>query len=479
MAESRHAGPALQDSTLLTVAALLLFLLLGQDSFYKADGQGLVLALEHGEWRHHLHALYLPIVHGLAWILAPLELGTFRVATVASAGGTALGVFFLHRAALERGLSRVDALLAVLFVALSPAVLFFATVVELHGPFQAFAGLAWLGVSRLDRHARTSAAVGLGAATGLAALAHGTGHLLPALLLPWFFARQLSRRVALRRILTLAGIALGAHVLLTLAAALLFLLLGIPTGNLPAFLEFYVENLAGPDNIPHTLFGEWLVPFLPLSLLWIPALFERTPRVEAAAFGASLVLYLAAAFLLVGRGDEYGAYLLPLAYGAACLGVRVFKKPVLGALLLLSLLIAVYEVERHDHPRGSARYVTDLMAATEVESSYYLLVSDELDPMLKAGVKNVEFQLLGISLELLEKASARDRPRVLEAFSQVLEAQRGKGKSVYLTKGAFDMLKAASATASVRVLLDHLESGYEFEDIQHGSFRAYRIEPKD
>jgi hypothetical protein len=180
----------LLDGTLLALAALALYACLAQEVTY-GDGDQLLNYMLGGNLTYWTHFFYLPLLAGAHAVLGEFGFTLHDSGVAFSAAGTALGVFGAHAGASRLGLSRGAALLVGILVATAPAVLFFATVVEVHGPFFAFAGLSFVCTARFVASPGVARGAELGAVTGLAVGAHATGNLLPCLLLP--FAGVLAR----------------------------------------------------------------------------------------------------------------------------------------------------------------------------------------------------------------------------------------------------------------------------------------------
>ena len=127
---------------------------------------------------------------GTVALLAPFGVSPFVAGGVLSAVATAIGAGLTHAASRVLGLNRADALLVAALTACTPAVMFYASVVELHGVFYAFAALGALRASHLIATPTVANAVLLGLATALAYCFHSTGHLLPLLFAAMFWGAR-------------------------------------------------------------------------------------------------------------------------------------------------------------------------------------------------------------------------------------------------------------------------------------------------
>ncbi|MFQ5506378.1 MAG: hypothetical protein ACE5F1_16535, partial [Planctomycetota bacterium] len=266
------------DTLGLFFLTFLLYSVLAQDVFFKADGPHLVSRLAGGDPHYFHHKLFMPLLIRFGGLLGALGVGPYRAALFFSVTGAAMGVAAGHAGFGLLGMPRRVALLAALFVAFSPAVMFFGTVVELHGPFFGFAGLAFLGMALVHRHRHRRRAHALslllGALTALAAGVHASGLILPAVLLPSLLALS-ERRIRWRRALRLALLAALVHV-----AASFLVSDPLQSGH---FLELGFGHPQGIVHLPGVLLEEWLLPFLPLSLVCLAAFFRPALRLEALA----------------------------------------------------------------------------------------------------------------------------------------------------------------------------------------------------
>ena len=150
------------DGMAIAASALAVYALLGQSRFYLFDAETFYMLVARGELSHPNHPLYLPICAGVAQVLGVFGISLFDAMTFASALGSAIFVFAAHRASACLGLDRASAAGAALLCATVPSVVFFATVVEVHGPFLAFAGAALWQAARACRVKAASGSAGSG-----------------------------------------------------------------------------------------------------------------------------------------------------------------------------------------------------------------------------------------------------------------------------------------------------------------------------
>lgn len=486
---------------------------LGQTTFYPIEGtqwDGLQLIynfLERGNLAHPHHPLYLPLARLFLDATAWSGLGIHRRLTLFSALGVAGAVFLAGLAARRAGLGEGRVLLVQALVALSPAVVFFGTVVELHGPFLFFAFLPFVAAEGvLEARGRRALVLGAlaGGLTWLAALAHSTGNLLAPLVACWLLARGGGFAPAAALVAT--------HLLLLFAGTpLLFALLGADPGTgTGRSLEWLSDKL----HFDRPLFRLWtalrdevLISHPPLWLALLLPLVRRYGR-RALVFGAlGLLPY---AFLIVfGLPDplsgepiyEHGSYLLPLVLPAAWLLsgalARLERAGLRRALAFLLVAAgaarAVQQVRAHDL-RPFRALGAGMRAATGDRRC--LLITGQLDD-LAARILEVP-RALGFHLtDFLVNPSVRPEELAAALEAQVRRLARA-GVPVYLTARAREVLVdpeqaarrihlgpglgLAPLLARLRAvgppLLARLERGFRFEEVRAGPFRAWRLVPR-
>ncbi len=343
--DSERGPPQARDGFLIAAFAVVGYLLLRQESFY-GDAPKLLESRLRGHLLYPQHLLYMPLLALVQNALAPFGVGLFAAGGVLSAVGTGVGVFAGHRAFATLGCDRRQAALAAGLVAACPAVVFFATVVELHGAFVAFAGVAFAAFARVVARPGNGAAVSAGVATALATGAHATGHLLVVLF--WALGEGLGVR---RRWLVVVTC---AHVVGVVA---LPFVLGAVTGrplpdvdSLALLQEFAGRRMRDLPKAGWTVWQELVVPYAPCWIAW-----TTTARVRG-WFALAVLAYLTAAFLLTSIYSERGAYLLPLAFPFAWFAVRRWRTSLVVAALAGSLALGVARVVDYDEPERSRAF---------------------------------------------------------------------------------------------------------------------------
>lgn len=347
-------------SVALFVCAFVAYTLLAGDALYAEDGFFILASLEARSCTRNLHEAFLPQLIAFGDLLSWLALPPHRVATLFSACGAALGVTLTHRAlcVLEPG-DRAAARRATALVVTAPAVVFFATVVEYHGFFFAYAQLALLCAAHLARAPGVKWAVGLGVAIAAATLVHSSGMFLPAVLLPLVLVE--ARSVAPTRRVALCGVAAVVSGVGAFGGRAALQAIFVPR---PLALPGLDAALAGLPYVPHALLTEWLLPFAPVALGALLALRRAATRGLALwLWAAALVYALAASGALYDALWERGAYLLPLVGPAALLSVRSLQRAWVWVLVALGGAAAIVQVRVH--ASAAAAYPTFVQGVQE------------------------------------------------------------------------------------------------------------------
>lgn len=474
---------ARRDRWLLALALLVLYCVLGQDSFYRIDGEYLLWMDVAERPSRGYHSFYRFVFDGLFAVAEPIGLSRFETARFASALGTAIGAAWLHALGPALGLGRGESLWCALAAGLSPAWLFFATVVEVHGVFLPFAVAATHAQLLAVRRPTLPRATAAGLALGLAYLAHPTGALL-------LFQMPLLASLAGRR-LGLLPFALAAGGLLAIVALGSVLLPALGTGvradqPLTILLDG-AADLTRPVTWGRTLWIEWLLPFAPLSVLWLRPWAGRTRRRIAAGFVLLLVPYLTTAQLLAQHGGEHGAYLLPLAWIAA-LCCRPVGRALGLAVLASGFAIGVARIVAHDDPEPPRAYAAGfralagdgplLLLGHQRDFAAYFLHLDDLPLVFVGDVVTVNDP---IRIE-----------RWVAGFDAAARRHLASGRRLFLSQDAWANLRTASRTGrwpltddpptavtgaadAPRALLRLLENRYRLEPVRALGFRGFEL----
>lgn len=467
-ASMRSAG---FDACASFALALLTYWLLGVDDFYKADGPRLVLHLQQGNPLWPQHPFYLPILIALRDVLGDAW-DPFDIALLASSAGAALGVAAARVGFAALGLARARANVATLALGCCPAVLIFASVVEIHGLFFGFACLAFASFSLLDRDLAgrdlTVSAIALAALTAaLAALAagvHASGILLPAIFAPWLITR--AHRWHLFHPRNVAALALGASF-----AGALFAWTD-PVGNRD-FVEGGFGRPQGVEYLPGIVWREYVLALAPLSLLSIASLHKRELRTQVVAYACAATPYAYGALKLLVGELEFGAYLLPLALPASYLSARAFGPRVLMAAAVLGAGLGIYQLDRFRAAPAELERRADIQNAIGDASVLTLLADvDEFEAMLIASPRSDL-----VPLDEFARQAPAQIVAALPYFDQRVAEAQAKGQEVWITEQSLRFL-AAPPTATLpsgSVLLTHLRARYRLEACGAGGFRASRL----
>lgn len=469
--------------------ALVLYLLLGADSFYKVDGIDIVRLLDQGD-AHPWHPGYLPALSAFRWLLAlvGLEPGLLQLGVWFSAVGAAIGVGCARAGMGRLGMDPRLARFATALFATSPMTLTFATVVEFHGPMLAPMGLCFWWLTVQIKTPSFGGMARLGAMCHLPFLIHSQQALLPAWLLAFFVMR---RGVTTRNVL-LAATAGAVHAGLILVLPQLFDHVYGHWAELGEGLQ-KEGSIGRPQSLDYTwdiLVQEWILPWLPLSLLVFLAPFRRPLRREFVAFAIGFVPYLYVSVRQLVFEPEYGAYLLPMTLPAAMLiARRLGTKPYVYLMLVFSF-VGWYRgplAHLHEQREEDKAFAAGVAQAAGEQQPYVLIGSHRELGSAYATLDADEF----IWLRTLA-ARRRDKvaPREIAVVEYFLKQQHADGLAVLATPSAMQNLEdprgamlAEKATLDVPtndelvgpVILEKLRAAFDIVGTAGG---VWRVTPK-
>lgn len=459
------------------LAYALVASLLRQHSLY-GDGALILEGAHSAETRSDAHLAYHLALGALLRWLGPQGIHAHAIGLALSIGGTSLGLALLCRAALLLGASRGASVLLTAAVGSSPAVLFFATTVEVHGFFFAWIGasaLATVWAARAPQPARLAV---LGLVTGSAYFAHATGHLLPllALVLLAAHARTRGEHSRLRALARLALPLLLAHV-----ASVSLLTFGLRAAGIEfdpgagwAYLELCARRHgAQPELFPTVIWNEWLRAHAPWSFAALGAFGARALRPYTLALHLALAAYLALCFLMLATLDERGAYTLPLALPAVALGLLHAPRWLGLAAVLASATLALARIRTHDEPERLAAWESGCTSVLG-EAPALLLVGGGTD-LETCLVRMPERAFLAVGKLALTPDGTRSA--LLAHAHHELDTRLRAGERLVLTREAEQLLLAGRAHGRSlgADLLAALRARYEFRPLESGSFAGHEL----
>jgi hypothetical protein len=481
-------------AALLTAAtALLLYLALGQRAFHGNDAYHYLHALDAGNLRNAQIPLYPPL--GWLWsrALAICGVPLYEALRSLSAVAAALGVLAAHRAALTLLGDRRRALLVAAGCALTPAVLDTATVVEVDAVLFACACAAWLPFARLLRGGGFGGGFGAAGATGLvtavAAGFHGAGHLLAAVLcglqLAWGWPQR-SLRATLPRMLVLAAVHAAAS-----------LVLGWLDGG--GGQAAMASNTAGlgfrAAFVPHVLWHEWLLPYVPFGVLPLAALRARGLRAAALGALACLCGYLLVTTLVLGLLEptgpalphdgvyEYGSFLLGWTLPAVLLSIAALPLRAGAVAVAVAGVAGVWQVRAHDwppDPDGYAAGYAEVAAAGPV----HVIVDDAREwAWIARRHPGADVTMVRgyLELQVLPTAERQHMPLRPELFVVPFLLWRPAGDAppaLLVTERALARMRDSPVELLATAARELLPQKFAFEPVNARGFRAFRLRQK-
>lgn len=220
-----------------------------------------------------------------------------------------------------------------------------------------------------------------------------------------------------------------------------------------------------------TLWHEWLLPFLPMSVLTPLLLLRRAARTRAAWLLVAAGLYLVVAIMILGGEDERGAYLLPFVWPLALLVLRCL--PHWRAVVLATQLgLGVFAVRAHDDPTPTRAFAAGVETAA-AGAPIALMVGDELDLKVLLLDLPTATRVPLFELARLPAAAAVDASKwLVSKVNELLAA----GDAVLLSSlGADRITSHPQITPCGAGLLAALRETFDLEPVAAGSFRGWRL----
>jgi len=479
----------------LGILFLGIFVLLSPDAFFKADGQHLVLRLAGRNPEYPHHPFYMPSLIAFGDLVSPLGLSPFEVARLFSQVGGAIAIALTHAGFRLLCLRPWTALLASLLFALCPAIVFFSSVVEFHGPFLAFAALAFVVFSLAVRSKPASPrelllAAALGLSTSVAAGMHASGMLLPAIFLSWWLLLRYRSGHLLPGGRWAWPVVAGPIVAGLVHGIGLALFVRVRRSTM--FLEEGFQHPQGIEYFPWVFLDEWLLPFLPLSLIPLLLLLGKRFRWEALFVIVASGPYLFGALRLLVGDTESGAYLLPLAIPAAwltALGLESLRrsaelgkhaKPLALSLLVISALLAWARVADFDRNEPYRLYAEALRSCLDRDDALVML--GHPDAVDELGAVLIELSTLKVWLadEPTKYSAEQIRTGYFPAILPGLQQELGQGRSIYITDKALEFLlmPEAERLGGGPAFVEHLRKVCRLEAITSQGCTVHRLHLK-
>lgn len=468
-----------RDAMLVALVAGIVYCLARQRTLY-GDGSFLLLEICNGDLYHSHHLAYKALVYAVTRAAAWVGVSPYDAAVTCSAVATALGVAAGHVGLRMFGVPRRPALVATAAAGLVPAVVFFASVVEFHGVFFGFAGLAFVAAAWLARTPSLARAALFGVSTFAAYTMHASGHLLPACF-GVVFALEAWRhgRASQGRILTLLTVAVAVHAALAFVTARSLARGGHPVSSHALnYVAMCLQTMHYRwTAVFGTLRGDLLVAFLPLSLLWLMGCRRASQRLFTAALAGVLLTYLGASYALTSGHHERGAYLLPVVWPMVLLVARAVPWRWLLASAVVGGTLAGTRVWQHDQPERARAFARGLLAQVKAADAA-LILSDGLD-MHAVLIEVAQAHRLPVrALAVTPTAGHDDFVRDLPSY---VNAWLARGKRVFLTDEATALLGNPEYGRLYPVaprILTRLEEAFTLESASRDGFSAREVLPK-
>ena len=506
-APAKSPNHAWGDTLVLGVLCMALYLSLRQETFYLFDGHNMVMRLARFSPASALHPFPDILGQWVSRLLGSSFLGSwaprpFAVMGALSGVGVAVAVALAHRFFLSLGLGRGQAGLGALLVGSTPNVLFFATVIEVHGIFLPFAVAGLWAITNAGRKGGGLRFLLAAFFCGFASFVHSSMHVLLPFYLLWMDAFAAERdeqagarnwKLRLGRALVFS-IAYGAFAYFTRMG---FSLAGLlATGAAKTDVAQHASGLEGLaqrlgplllwplgqlkgrswGDIPYvflTPIHEWLLPAFPVSVALHFAWGKRDliPLARNLLFG--LILLSIVAYLMLNRFVEYGAYFLPLVIPASYLVAKSLPKPATALLVILGFIGGISWVRVHDkRPFAKpAHYYAEL----ERSEGTLLVLADWLtDPVFLGGIHSFRKSQIWFLREFgLDALQPSVLPGLVQRF-KTLGRHKDDPSKILLTEKAIEWMKAKAGAPTRELFLRALRLGFAWKKVNNG----FLLQPK-
>lgn len=462
--------PETRDSLWIGLGTLLLYALSWRERLHHPDAPHYLGCVFRGELASH-HFLYLPLAATFRTLLAPFGCDVFVSMLALSVVGGCVASVMAHRTLLELQVPRLRAVLGALLVATCPGVFFFATTVEIHAPFLAVANAAWWSAAAASRETKRRDLAGVfrtGTLTAIAAGVHATGQLLlwPLAVLLWLRGRRI-----------------GAALVLVATHLVVVRVLGWLVTGSTKFLDSSGGLLQSALTIPVAVsdalaiaWHEWLLAFLPMSVVALVCTFLGPHRRLAIAVHLALLPYLGACIVVVKGLVEHGAYVLPMALPLAWVVVRAL--PVRGSLACIAIgtAVALWIMAPFRQPASERAFAADALVLEQQSPMWVLTGSvDEVQALARdatsIALSNVVIMAAagGLGDDML--------PVLLAAWDESIVKARAGGRRMVLTRSALDFLRHPDGGQLVRMMA-MVDARYEWHPVEHGAFQGFEPRAK-
>ena len=469
-------------TAMLFSLCLVGFYRLTQPCLHWFDSVMVLKACRDGVGQHHWHLLgYRPMLW-MHELLGPRGFTVLQSCQALMAVGGAVTAAVGHRIALAMRLEPVAARWAAGLIATTPAISYYATIVELQAMAMATTSLAlWAfialgGATARGRvGARAAGALGVGALSALGAACHTSLHLLP-LVFPWLALAglwpQATRAGLLRRWTPLLLLIAAAHV----ATYTLLLWVGTTadvTGGTRHLLASGLVEQVNTASVSQRLVGELLLPFLPCNLVVLAALLRR-PSIQ----GLALLIGVAGAFaatvlaLRTVLNDEYGAYLFCFAPTFAALAVRATPRRVWPVLLLVAVGVSGWLRWQQSSAKPTDRALAQACRSLSQQYGYTFLTADGVlidsatlyAPKLKLYPYQLDQPLLAVPSEVAQ---------VFDGLAMI--SQPG---GLVIDEPTWERWRTGRSDALRLLVTEHLPARYLIKPVEQGPFRGRVVTPK-
>ncbi len=464
----------------LLIVGCVVFGFSAQDAMHHNDALFQIYRTEIGDPAHPWHRLALVPGVCIHWVLERFGCSALQSLQWTSALFASIGVAAGYRALRALAVSPTQALWAALLVASTPAVFYFATVVELQAIAFGCAAVAFWAFAVFARRIRPGAACVFGAMSGLAGEVHSLLHLLPGLY--FLFHLGIGRQPIGSQILGKTWVVPWLIVIATHAAVAAGIEWCVPWSGLNDVLSTsaYIaqagaSHRSGVAVIFEILWLEYVLPYLPCSVLLVGAWRQPSFRPLCVAIGVAVMgCWLICYQLLADQNhDEHGAYLLPLAIPLAFCTVRTVPRWAVPMLVVVASLVSVWTVRRHELERPNDPNLAIAAMAVHVERPLMVLATTVFDKdSLQAHAPTLPVLAMW---EPTPNLAEPLRPVLEQKFDQLYDLVLCNGQELWIPMHSYRAMTDGSQPILQALLKTYVTKRYVVEPVEQHGFAAVRV----
>lgn len=226
-----------------------------------------------------------------------------------------------------------------------------------------------------------------------------------------------------------------------------------------------------------TLGNEWFLAFAPMSIVCVTGIFLERTRLMSLGLAISLIPYLTVSVAMLAGYNEYGAYLLPLAFPVAWITMRCYSGHIVLVCAVLAAIASVVMVKLNDDPGRGREYADGLRTVAEGQPMA-LLIGEYVD--LEARFLHLP-ETPYLHLTEIAQFSREEVAALMPQLDGVLERWFVEGRRIFLTDRVEAVVQSQTFAGYEnldQVILGHLRTEYELTPVEHDAFSGKEVRRK-